>query len=41
LIFVTFFITGVFQCVLIVLLFHFYLSVTKLTVALSVGLLYH
>jgi len=26
---------------LIVLLFHFYLSVTKLTAALSVGLLYH
>ena len=36
-----FFITSVFQCVLIVLLFHFYLSVMKLTVALSIGLLYH
>jgi len=40
LLFETFFVTDVFQCALIVLLFNFYLSVTKWTVALSIGLLY-
>jgi len=35
------FITGEFNVSFFVLLFHFYLSVTKLTVALSIGLLYH
>jgi len=41
LIFETFLLSGVFQCGLIVLFFHFYLSVMKLTVALCTGLLCH